>query len=220
MGNKKNSWFVWSARLLSIFLLLLVMVVGMLAFGYAQDSAKIRVSHVDDEQFQIEADSGMIMSVIDGDAEKQTKDKIAIKSGQNILSYISEVKKSETWFWMVAGKVKMTVPEGTKVEATVRTSADNQQWSDWQDLDLAVLPDDSGVYMSEAPVLLNQKALYAQYSLVLKTDNSRISPQVDEVKLTFLDPDDKLAFVKKGWKWVVGKATGRENIKVVTRAEW
>lgn len=220
MENKKNGWLVWSARLLSIFLLLVVMVIGVLAFGYAQDSSKIRVSHSEDLQFGVDTGGASIMSVIDGSQETQSQESIVIKSGQNILSYTSEPKKSDTLFWMVAAKVKMNVPDGTKVVANVRTSLDGQQWGEWEDLDLEKTSTEENVFMTEVPILLAKKAKFAQYSLVLTTENVQVSPQVEEVKLTFLDPDDKLAFVKKSWKWAVDKATGKENVDIISRAEW
>lgn len=222
MENKKNNFLIWSARLLSILLLLMVMVVGVLAFGYAQDSAKIRVSHSEDSQFKIQPDGGeaAILSVFDGSQSTEPADTIMIEPGQNILSFISEAKKSDTWFWMVAAKVNMFLPDETAVKANIRTSVDGQVWSEWYDLDLVKNENENEVYMTEVPILLDKRARFAQYSLVLTTDSIGISPQVKDVRLTFLDPDDKLAFVKKSWKWAVDKATGKENIDVITRAEW
>jgi len=211
----KSNFMIWTARLLSLLLLAGIMVLGILAYGYASDDTKVRVSKNTDTEFVIE--QANILST-EGWQEKKT-DSLVIPEG-NIYVYTSEVKQSETDFIMTGVEVTADVPDGTSVTGKVRASDNGSDWTEWIDMDL--LADDSvppGKMFSENPVLFGGKMKYAQYSLTLSSDNN-LSPEVYDVVLTNLDPTSHFEFITQGYEWLVNSVKSRETIDIVTREEW
>lgn len=211
---KKSSFmFVWSARIVSLFMMMLVLLIGIVAFGYADNIGKVKVDHLEDTEFVLE--QGGVLSV-DGAKMANT---LVIPSGQNIYTYISEVKKSNKPFWMVAAKLSAKLYDATSVNGKVRVSQNSEDWSDWYDLELenSVGKNEE---ITEVPILLGEKANYVQYSIVLSTEDVNISPEVYDVDLVLIDPDDKLAFVKKSWSSLIDKVSGGTEIDIVSRQDW
>lgn len=212
----KSNYMIWTARLLSLLLLAGIMVLGILAYGYASDDSKVRVSKNNDSEFLVE--SANILA--NGEWEDKKSDSLVIPEG-SIYVYTSEVKESETEFLMAGVEVTADVPSGTEVSGRMRASADGSDWSDWLDMDL--LGDDSvssGKMFSENPVLFSKANMkYLQYSLTLSSDNE-LSPEIYDVELTFLDPTQRLQFIAQGYEWLVDSVQSRETIDIVSREEW
>ncbi|MBU0648348.1 N-acetylmuramoyl-L-alanine amidase [Patescibacteria group bacterium] len=211
----KSFWFVWSARIISLVVLLLIMIVGVFAFGYADSGVKIKVSHQIDDVFLL-SQANVLSGV---NFEKETSESLKIPEGQNIYSYVSDIKQAEKDFWMVGAKISSQKVDNTTIEGKIRASRDGENWSDWYDLDLDRNGSQNEVD-TEVPVLFEKKYRYVQYSLVLSTEDIYKTPVVDNVNLVFIDPDDKFAFVKKGWGWLTEKVMGKEKVDIITRDEW
>jgi|GEM_PF-1937018 len=211
----KSNYMIWTARLLSLLLLAGIMVLGILAYGYASDDSKVRVSKANDSEFVVE--SANILS--NGEWEDKKTDSLVIPEG-SIYVYTSDTKEAEADFLMVGVEVTADVPVGTEVIGKVRASANATDWSEWLDMDLLV--DDSvalGKMFSENPVLFEGNMKYLQYSLTLSSDND-LSPEVYDVELTFIDPTQRLQFIAQGYDWLVNSVQSRETIDIISREEW
>jgi len=214
---QNNLFLTWSARLISLFLLTVTIVLGIMTYGMAESGVQVKVDRKVDDSFAV-SQANVLSSGWAGN--NLGEGSLMIPVDQNILSYVSDAKKSEFDFWMVGVKMKAEMPVGTSVEMSVRVSADNEQWSDWQSVELEKMLDDEKTLVAENPIMFDQKARYAQYSLILNSDTKNLSPVVKNVEIMFINPDDQLALVKKGWNWMMENVMGKEKINIISREEW
>jgi hypothetical protein len=121
---------------------------------------------------------------------------------------------------MVGMKMKAEVQPQTAIEASIKVSSDNKEWSDWQEVDLEQMSDDEMMWVAENPLMFDRKANFAQYSLVLNSDDANLSPVIYNVEMIFINPDDKLALVKQGWNWMMDKVMGESKVNIIGREEW
>ncbi|MFA4930260.1 MAG: N-acetylmuramoyl-L-alanine amidase [Patescibacteria group bacterium] len=217
--QEKKSWFfVWSARMASLLMVLLILFLGIFAFGYADNIGQVKVDRLQDTDFVLK-EANVLSTDWSGDAGEQTST-LTIPTGQNIFSYVSDAREAKRSFWMIAAKLSAKIPAGTKVVGKVRVSNDSSTWSEWYDLDLEKLSNEQNKDVTEVPILLEKKSKYAQYSLVLSSDDVNLTPEIYDVDLVLIDPDDKLALVKKGWSSLMARVSGSTGVDVISRSEW
>lgn len=218
MMDNDKSIMIWSARLLSLFMLTVIIVIGILTYGLADSGGvQVKVDRDMDETFVVEKAS---LLASDWNYFDEQSEVINIPTGQNIFSYVSQVKEANLDFSMLGVKMAARMDGDTSVEMSVRVSADNVNWSGWQLMEMDQASGDEIKYVSENPLLFDQKSKYAQYKLILNSDVSGISPEIYNVELIYLNPEDDLALVKRGWGWVMDKVIGRESVDIISREEW
>ena len=215
--KKDKLVMIWSARLLSLMMIAVIIVLGILTYGLADSGSKVKVDRDLDEKFVTEK-AGLLSA--DWNNIENESEVITIPSGQNIFSYVSDEKEAEFGFWMVGAKMSARVDGETSVEMSVRVSADGENWSDWQVMEMEKLKNEEIKYVSENPILFDEKANFAQYKIILNSDVTGKSPEVYSVEMIYLNSEDQLAFVKKAWGWMVDRVVGGESVKIVTREDW
>ncbi len=208
---------IWSARLISLMMITAIIVLGIMTYGLADSGMNVRVDRDIDETFKTEKASLLSSN---WNELKNESELIRIPEGQNIFSFVSEVSESDFDFTMIGAKMASRIDGSTSVDMSVRVSDDAKEWGEWIEMEMEKDKDDEIKYVSENPLLLDGTARYAQYKLILNSDISGMTPEIYNIELIYLNPENRLAIVQKGWDWVVEQVVGSETVDVIEREQW
>lgn len=145
---------------------------------------------------------------------------VHLTSGEGQGSFTSVVKETPFSFNAIGSHWVAQLPSATDLQLEVRSSEDGGSWSDWQEVGL---DDDISGESEEnwGELLIVPPSRFLQYRLSLSTDDTSISPVLEEITLLYIDSQEGPT-VEEAKSMVLPQEVtpGVPQPRIISRAGW
>lgn len=149
----------------------------------------------------------------------QAQEPIAHVSTSN---YLSPIKDAPIQFTGVGLSWHQVKPTGTSARLFFRFNTLAAGWGEWQEV-IGDLDNKFGATEGSVSTFVStEKSSQLQYKVMLESDDSRLSPQIDNLEITYLNAQDNPSVIRQ--ESLVASITTPVNIsspiKIISRTEW